>query len=246
MKTLRRLFIKIRYFILIPLSMILWGTAGIILSYFDPGGNRVYNWIARTWIRTVLIISGVRVIVRGLERLNGSEGPFVVVFNHQSYLDIPVLVNSLPLQLRFVGKRELLKVPFFGSTVRRSGHIFIERSDPNDSMKGLSEAGNAMRQSGVSVVMAPEGTRSTSGGLLPFKKGAFILALESGLPILPVVIMGTREIMPKGTYSPSGGTASLTVCKPVPTSDYSYSDRDLLLDKVREVMQRQLTESRDA
>ncbi len=155
-------------------------------------------------------------------------------------MDIPVIVQALPLQLRFVGKRELLKVPFFGSTASRSGHIFIERSNRNNSLKGLREAGNAMRELGVSVVMAPEGTRSTTGDLLPFKKGTFILAIEAGLPILPVIIQGTREIMPKNSYTSSGGTARLTVCKPIPTSEYTYTDRDLLLEKVRKVMEKQL------
>ncbi len=240
MKTLHRLFIKVRFIILIPLSILLWGTGGIILSFIDPGGYRVYNWIARSWTRIVLIISGVRVVVRGKENINVNNGPFVVVFNHQSYVDIPVIVQALPLQLRFIGKRELLKVPFFGSTASRSGHIFIERSDRNDSLKGLREAGSAMRELGVSVVMAPEGTRSTTGDLLPFKKGTFILALEAGLPILPVIIQGTREIMPKNSYTSSGGTARLTVCKPIPTSDYAYADRDLLLEKVKDVMEKQL------
>jgi len=240
MKTLRRLFIQVRFIILIPISILLWGTGGILLSYFDPGGHRVYNWIGRTWTRIVLVISGVRIAVRGKENLTVNDGPFVVIFNHQSYVDIPVIVQALPFQLRFVAKRELLKVPFFGSTVRKSGHIFIERSNRKDSLKGLREAGNTMRELGVSIVMAPEGTRSTTGDLLPFKKGAFILALEAGFPILPVIIQGTREIMPKGTYTSLGGTARVTVCKPVPTSDYTYAERGLLLEKVKDVMEKQL------
>lgn len=240
MKTLHRLFIQVRFLILIPLSILLWGTGGILLSYFDPGGHRVYNWIGRTWTRIVLVISGVRIVVRGKENLTVNDGPFVVIFNHQSYVDIPVIVQSLPLQLRFVGKRDLLKVPFFGGTASRSGHIFIERSNYRDSLKGLKEAGNAMRELGVSIVMAPEGTRSTTGNLLPFKKGAFILALEAGLPILPVIIQGSREIMPKGSYTSLGGTVRVTVCKPIPTSDYTYAERNLLLKEVRGAMDDQL------
>ena len=240
MANLHRFFIRVRFVLILPFTLVIWGTAAVIVSLWDPGGFRTYRWIGMTWTRFMLMLAGTRFKVIGVENLKTQDGPYVVVMNHQSYMDIPVIVQGLPFQVRFVSKRELLKIPFFGSAARRCGSIFIERSDRKDALSGLRAVGRTLKELGVSVVLAPEGTRSPDGRLLPFKKGAFVIAIEVGLPILPVTIEGTRKIMPKGSLSPSGGDVTLTIGKPVPTSDYSYKDRDILVEKVRSIMEDQL------
>ncbi len=240
MADLPRLFIRVRFLLILPFTLIIWGTAAAVVSLWDHGGFRTYRWIGVTWTRFVLMLAGTRFEVAGLDNLRVIGGPYIVVMNHQSYMDIPVIVQGLPFQVRFVAKRELLKIPFFGSAARRCGNIFIERSDRKDAMDGIRKAGRTLKELGVSVVLAPEGTRSEDGKLLRFKKGAFVMAIEAGLPILPVTIEGTRQIMPKGSLTPSGGNVLLTIGRPVPTSEYTYRDRDQLADKIRSIMEEQL------
>lgn len=237
MKTLNQWLIGIRSLILVfPITIFLSGVAAVA-CIFDPGGGRVYRWIVRPWARIVLLVTGVRVNTVGLENITQTVGPFVVVMNHQSQLDIPVLVNAIPLQLRFVGKKELMKIPLFGRAVIRMGHVLIDRKDREDSLSGFEALAERVRSLDVSVVVAPEGTRSHDGKLLPFKKGAFVMAIDLGLPVLPVTIRDTRRAMPKGSITSTGGEATVVIDSPVPTSKLSYDDRLTLMADVRDVME---------
>jgi len=160
--------------------------------------------------------------------------------NHQSQLDIPVLVHAVPLQLRFVGKKELMKIPVFGRAVIRMGHVLIDRKDRENSLAGFDTLAEEISRLGVSVVVAPEGTRSADGRLLPLKKGAFVMAIDLGLSILPVTIRGTRKAMPKGDVTSIGGDVEVIIDSPIPTSNMSYDDRLQLMADVQGIIERNL------
>lgn len=146
------------------------------------------------WSKTVVDDTPIDLRVRGRERLDGGE-TFVLMSNHQSHYDIPVLFAGVSSAIRMVTKAELFRLPVFGSALREAGFIEIDRSDRHKAIESLRRAREALRD-GTLVWIAPEGTRSRTGELLPFKKGGFMLALETGLPILPIGIAGTRDVLP--------------------------------------------------
>ncbi len=240
MNSLSRWFIGLRTLILVfPITIFLSGVA-VVACIFDPGGLKVYRRIVKPWARIILLITGVTVKTVGLEHIGRGEGPFVVVMNHQSQLDIPVLVHAIPLQLRFAGKRELVKIPIFGRAVTRMGHVLIDRKDKEHSLSGFDTLTKGVQNLGVSVVVAPEGTRSNDGKLLPFKKGAFVMAIDLGLPILPVTIRDTRKAMPKSSVTSTGGKVNVIIGRPIPTSKMSYEDRLTLMADVRDIIEANL------
>ena len=240
MRAVSSYMVAIRSLLFIYPFTLLISAVAIVFSFFDRGGFMIHRVCTRTWARTVLRIAGIRVFIRGLEILSGETGPFVVVMNHQSQLDIPLIIFALPLQLRLVGKVELSRIPIFGQAARRMGHFFIDRKDHAVATAAFTMAGDVMTRTGVSVVIAPEGTRSPDGKLLPFKKGAFVLAIQAGLPVLPVTVRGTRDAMPKAGSTSWGGVAEVIIDKPVATSQMTYNDRDRLLEEVKGIIVRNL------
>lgn len=231
------LVVGVRALIFIPVSIFILGSVATV-TVFLGGEERFINGpLAKRWARIVVWLAAARVTVHGEGNIPSTEESYIVVMNHQSNMDIPVLVHSLPLQLRFIGKDELLKVPVFGSALIKAGHFLIDRGDHKKAMEGIKGAGEALRQRGVSVVFAPEGTRSSDGELLPFKKGAFVMAIETGIPILPVTIDGTRLSMPKGSLWARRADVAVTIHQPVPTGSLSYDDRGELAGKVRGIME---------
>jgi 1-acyl-sn-glycerol-3-phosphate acyltransferase len=156
--------------------------------------------------------------------------------NHQSNIDIPVLVQSLAhFQLRWIAKKELLWVPLFGWAMWATKHITVNRSDPNDAAKSLERAKQRMA-AGISVVVFPEGTRSRNGKLLAFKKGGFLLALQSGKNIVPIIINGSGQLLPSGDWRLRSGMVEVIVEKPIMTATYRASSVRLLSDRVRQAI----------
>ena len=190
----------------------------ILFGLFDSYGKRVYG-ISRLWAWAILRVGGVSVKVRGLDQLR-SRQPYVFMVNHQSNIDIPALVQALPaFQLRWIAKRELLWVPFFGWAMWAAKHIVIDRSDRSDALAVLTKARQQIDQ-GISIVVFPEGTRSTDGSLLPFKRGGFLLAVKTRMPIVPVAIRGTGRILPKGSWRIARGEIEITVGSPISMENY--------------------------
>lgn len=187
----------------------------------------------RGWAATILRAARVKVEVEGLEHLVGS-GPAVLVANHESWFDVFAMVAHLPVNYRFVGKIELTRIPFFGPAWVSAGHIAIDRSDRDRAIESLQRAGETLRREGAVVVMFPEGTRSRDGKLLPFKKGAFVLALQTGVPVIPVGISGSRPIMPKGAWRVRPGTIRIRIGPPIPPGAKGEKGRDALLREARE------------
>jgi len=204
-------------FFLIPaigLYTIILGTLSLGLSLFDKRGYGTH-WCARTWAWLILRTTGVKVDVEGLERLTPGR-TYVFVSNHQSIYDIPVIFSSLPYQLRIIAKRSLGKIPFLGWHLRRTGHMLVDRNRPDQ----LAVFGWASRltSGGLSLIVFPEGTRSLDGGIARFKGGSFHLALEAGIPVVPVSIIGSRHIMLKGRLTVQPGRVKLLVHEPIETS----------------------------
>lgn len=186
----------------------------LLFSLLALGGGLVgagpgwFDWIHRSWSRLLLRLAGLRVEVEGLDALSADE-PQVLVCNHQSLLDIPVLFASLPVSLRFVAKIELSRIPIFSHAMRRAGHVFVDREDREQAIAAMREAGRRMRREGLTLGLFPEGTRSRDGRLRPFKKGAFALAAETGTAIVPVALHGSAQVMPKGRGRLAPGTIRL-------------------------------------
>jgi 1-acyl-sn-glycerol-3-phosphate acyltransferase len=166
---------------------------------------------------------------------NIPDGPAVFVANHVSFVDIWVLVALLPGTVRFLAKRELLHVPVFGWAMRSAGHIPIDRKNRKAAVDACGEAGGMIRD-GTSAIVFGEGTRSRTGELLPLKKGAFVLAIQAGVPVVPVYLEGTYAVLPKGTLALKRGPIEMRVGQPISTRGLSYADRDALSARCREAL----------
>ena len=232
--------VGIRALIFIPFSIFILAGMATILAFLRVDERFINGPLAKCWASTVIWLAAARVIVIGAGNIPSREESYIVVTNHQSQMDIPVLVHSLPLQLRFIGKIELKKIPIFGNALIRAGHFLIDRSNHQKAMEGVWNAGEALKQRVVSVVFAPEGTRSSDGKLLPFKKGAFVMAIETGIPILPLTIEGTRFSLAKGSLWTRKADVTVTIHQPVLTGSLSYEDRDELSEKVRSIIEEPL------
>jgi len=238
--SLYSIIVGVRSLILIPFSIFVLASVATVMALLQIDERVINGPLAKLWARIVVWLAAARVIVHGEGRITSTDKSYIVVMNHQSNMDIPVLVHSLPLQLRFIGKIELKKVPVFGSALIRAGHFLIDRKDHQKAMDGMRTAGAVLEERGVSIVFAPEGTRSRDGRLLPFKKGAFVMAIETGIPILPVTLDGTMRSLAKGSMWARQAEVKVTVHEPVPTDTLTYQDRDELSERVRGIMERTL------
>ena len=194
------------------------------------------------WSRACVENAHIEIHVGGREHLRRGE-TYLVMSNHQSLYDIPVLFQVIGANIRMIAKDELFHIPVFGKALAEGGFISIDRSDRNAAIRSLDRA-RALLASGTHVWIAPEGTRSRTGHLLPFKKGAFYLAFEAGLPILPVTLRGTRDALPaKGLRSTAGARVVATIhpsIDPRPYSARGKGGRDQLMKEVRRIMENDL------
>lgn len=203
----------------------------IVFGLLDPDGKRIYR-ITQIWSWLVLRVAGVSLKIDGLSHID-PKLKYVFMVNHQSNIDIPVLVQCLSqFQLRWIAKKELLWVPFFGWAMWASKHIIIDRTDPSAAVKSLRRAKERIA-AGISVVVFPEGTRSRDGGLLRFKKGGFLLAVETGTAIVPVTINGSGALLPRGAWRLRPGTIEVTVGRSVAVDDYRPGNLRMLSEQVR-------------
>ncbi|RFF31920.1 lysophospholipid acyltransferase family protein [Wenzhouxiangella sediminis] len=177
-------------------------------------------WVAVPWGRVLTWLVPVRVEVEGLEHID-AEQSYVVVANHQSQFDIPVIYGWIGLDLRWVAKAELSRIPFVAAGCRAIGHIFIDRADPDQARKAINRAVGRLK-AGTGLMFFAEGTRSRTGELLPFKKGAFRVAIDQQLPILPVTVVDTREILPARSLRIRPGRVRMIVHAPMETAGLSH------------------------
>ena len=226
------LIINFRAFVLLSLTL-LWTGLGIVIMLINPTG-RLYLWLAHTaWSRQLLRLGGVPLTIRGLEHIEPKQS-YVVCANHQSLMDIPVLYAALPIPIRFMAKKSLFHIPIFGWSMWAAGFVPVDRTGGKKARDSLKRAASRIRD-GRSVTVFPEGTRSPDGALHRFKSGAFILGVESGAPILPIVINGTFDVAPKSAIRVYPHPVEVTVLPPVSPAPFS-GDREALKAEIRRVM----------
>lgn len=204
----------------------------LILFLFTRDGSLLHRYAAVPWARAILFVCGVHLDVRGAGNIELEE-PRVYISNHQSYFDILALLAGLPADFKFLLKQELMKIPLLGFTLGKVGYISIDRSDIRKAVNAVNEAVEKIR-GGASVLLFPEGTRSEDGRLGKFKKGGFHLALKAGCDIVPVAIVRSREIVPKGSLRINRGTIFMNIGKPIPVKEYSKREIDGLMNRSRE------------
>jgi fatty-acyl-CoA synthase len=202
--------------------------AGLWLGRPGRAANR---WVRR-WCRLVLALGGCPLRVDGLDHVARGGGPVVLAANHASYVDAVALLAALPVEFRFVAKRELLATPIVGRTIRRVGHLTVERADLSRSVADAERVTVALR-SGVAVLVFPEGTFRRAPGLLPFRLGAFKAAVETGCPVVPVTLGGTREVLPADTWLPRPGPITVTIGAPIAPRGTEWAEIVRLRDATR-------------
>jgi 1-acyl-sn-glycerol-3-phosphate acyltransferase len=205
----------------------------IIISLIPDSENRVHK-IARLWARILLLMSNTKVEVIGSENILHGK-PQIFMANHQSDFDIHISLANIPGQFRWIVKKELFHIPVFGAAMRAAGYIEIDRYDHTKAMQGLDEAESLIRE-GKSIMSFPEGTRSQNGAIQTFKQGIFYLAIKSGIPVVPVSIIGSGEIMPKRSLKVTPGKVKLIIDKPIETKKYTIETRNELIDQVRKII----------
>jgi 1-acyl-sn-glycerol-3-phosphate acyltransferase len=220
----------------VVLAAIVWtlayGTEILVRAALESAGlgraglERCCRDRPRRWSEHLLRAAGTDVVVEGGQHL--VEGSQIVVANHESWFDVLALAARLPVEYRFVAKKELGRVPLWGPAWKACGHISIDREDRQSAIESLQRAGRQIREESVTIVMFPEGTRSPTGELRPFKKGAFVLAIQAGAPVVPVGISGSRRVMPKGRWRVRAGTIRVRIGEPIPVGRLEHRDRDRL------------------
>jgi len=177
-------------------------------------------------------ILGIKVEAKGLERVDPA-GRAIFMCNHLSFLDAPLLVTVLRRPVRFIVKRFVFRIPVLGLGMKLAGYVPLDKEGVGEGRKRIARAAELIRTKGYSFLVYPEGTRSREGTLLPFRRGGFFLALETGVPIVPVSIRGTYELMPRGSKRIRKGTVRVVFHEPVPVEGYTAETMPALMERVR-------------
>ncbi|MCX5854232.1 MAG: lysophospholipid acyltransferase family protein [Deltaproteobacteria bacterium] len=207
----------------------------VLFPLISPGENKAHR-VASIWARILLILSNTRVKVIGTENVLAGK-PQIFMANHQSDFDILIVLAHIPGQFRWIVKKELFNIPVFGAAMRNAGYIEIDRQHHERAMMSIDKAARKITE-GKSVMSFPEGTRSRDGSIRPFKKGMFHLAIKSGVPIVPISIVGAKDIMPKRSLHIKPGQVTLVIDKPIDVSGYAIENRNELIERVRNVIVR--------
>lgn len=207
---------------------------GFLTFPFDRKGRIIHNY-ARTWGWLIIKSSGVSVVVSGVDRLERGK-PHILMANHQGAYDIFALLAYLPVHFKWLAKEKLFKIPVFGWAMGAAGYISIDRKGKKKALESLENAVAKVRQ-GASVLVFPEGTRSPDGKIHPFKKGGFALAIKAGVPIVPISIRGSREVLPRSSLRVRPGKIEITIGKQIPTDHRTMADRGVLMEEVREAIE---------
>lgn len=218
--------------VLIAISTIFFGGGGFLLFMLDRSG-RIFHVFAKSWVWTVLFFAGAKVRrISGLENIDRKRS-YVFVANHQSLFDIPLLFHALPHSIVMTPKKELFRIPFMGWAIKAAGFIEIDRSRPELARERLRKAAQRLKGKRISVLMFPEGTRSATGEIKPFKKGAFHVAFDLDVAMVPVSVHGTRAIASKGSLRIRPGDVRVHVGEPVELQGDSPEERTRVMNELR-------------
>jgi len=216
---------------------IFWSILAFILGIFDRRGVLVHR-CAVWWSRCLFFITGVQVEVHGEKHLRDNAW-YVIIVNHESALDIPALFLALrQLPLVMMAKKELFRIPLFGWVLALGGYVPIDRKNRQNAIVSLDKAAVRIPKMGMSVIVFPEGTRTVTGELKPFKKGGFVFALKSGMPLLPVTILGSRDLAPRKTKTVLPGKIQVKIDPPIYPDGNDIAMKDELLEKMYKIIQR--------
>lgn len=226
--------VRFRSYVLIApvivVCTVMFGTVSVLVSLFDRTGDTQIR-VARWWSRLLLTVSGIRVTVEGLAHINPNCN-YVLASNHASYMDTPVVMGNIPLQFRFLAKRGLFDIPFIGTHLKQAGHIPVPREDPRASVKSMQMAADTIQQRKISMLVFPEGGRSQDGVLREFKEGGAYIAIRAGVPLVPIVLIGTHDVLPMHSAIVRPGPVTLRILPPIPTEGMTLKDRGKLTDQV--------------
>lgn len=243
---LKRLWYSLRYYgVILPLTI--WHASlavggGLLRVPWRRGG--VYDQTQHKWARRLIRAAGTPVTLVGFERVP-QDRPVVYVSNHQSWFDILALAGTIPGTLRFVAKKEMASIPLLGRAMKAAGHIYIDRQNRAQAIEAYEEVASWIRD-GLSTVVFPEGTRSRTGRLLPFKKGPFVLALAAQVPLVPVYVANTFQILPKAHVLLRPQPITIYFDEPIATEGMRYDEREVLLRRSHAAILRMRAASADA
>ncbi len=226
----------------VALLTLFWGGPVILLSFFDPHAE-LAALLIRSWARGVLRVCGITIHVRGLEQLDARQ-PYLFMANHQSNFDIPILIAAFDhLQVRWVSKRAVRKVPIIGLCMQRTQQVLVDRESPTQAVAVIRQV-KALLNAGISVIFFPEGTRTRDGQLQDFKPGGFVVATEASVPVVPVTVKGSRTLWPPGGLAIHPGSVEVIFDKPVSVDVHlnKKAARADLLQQVRGVIAERLQE----
>jgi 1-acyl-sn-glycerol-3-phosphate acyltransferase len=224
-------FIKIFFLVIVTFF---WTTMILISTPINYKG-KVSNFIVKIWSKNLLAISFIKVKIAGVENIKDNQN-YIYISNHSSLFDILITLAAIPSNIRFVAKKQIFNVPLFGWAMRVAGYISVDRSRSVKAMRSI-EAAAAKIRSGLSVIMFAEGTRSKDGSIQPFKRGPFLLAAKTNVPIIPVTINGAERVLPKDTLRLSGGKVEIVFGEQIPTINVASKNDELeLLEKVKNVI----------
>jgi 1-acyl-sn-glycerol-3-phosphate acyltransferase len=216
--------------LLFLISTMLWAVLACLSGLVDRSGEGIIS-IVGIWARWTIKICGLRVEVQGANEVDCAH-PCIFMPNHQSALDMVVLIATIPSSFRFVSKQEMAAIPVFGWAMALGGHIFVDRADRSKAIESLKRAEDKIRQ-GTKVILFPEGTRSRTGELAEFKRGGFHLAIGAQVPIVPVSISGTRNRLPKKSLEVEPGAVKVVYGQAISTQGVSVDEREEVMAKVR-------------
>jgi 1-acyl-sn-glycerol-3-phosphate acyltransferase len=229
-----RLVATLAFVLLGLINTVVMGTYGTLVGFIPPRGDWTLHG-ARLWARLVLLGGFVRLRAEGTEVVPRG-GPVVFMANHESWLDIPALLATIPLQVRFLAKKNLFAIPFFGWAISAMGFIPVDRKNRRTAVRSFDAAAERIRH-GRSVLLFPEETRSRDGNLLPFQRGGFLIALKAGIPIVPVGLAGPRRCLPKFGYLLRPGRITVRFGAAIPTTGRGVTDKGELMAAVREAIE---------
>ena len=215
---------------LIILATMFMALCSLAIMPLDGTGRR-QAWCARVWGKILCRVMGIEVKVEGLEHLDLSRN-YIFVSNHLSYADTPVLLANISSNFRFMARAGLFRIPFLGHHLRSAGHVSIETENPRDAVRSMHDAGKTVREMGISLLIFPEGGRSL-GEFGEFKGGAAFVAIKAGVPVVPVGLIGTREIMPRGSKVIHPGKVTVRIGVPVSVDGLTLKDRESFTSELR-------------